>query len=126
MEEIFKHEDVVASFPYTFLILKEEDGTRVGDVTAFLYRNLKLDSEQEKNVNKELEEIPCIEGCGFYLKDKAIEYHTSRPLPEGETEREAEITTRRPFIEDYIEAADELDSIARKYDAEFLKTEFVY
>lgn len=124
-EVLYTHEDVVASFPYTFELVKEDDGTVKGYVRAFLYSELQLNGNEE-DVKKKLSDISCIEGCAFILEGDCINYTTSRAFEEVPPFRHAEVATRRSFIEDYIEAANDLQAIGDEYHAKFLKTEFVY
>lgn len=123
-EVLYTHEDVVASFPYLFELVKEEDGIK-GYVKAYLYSDLQL-PENAEEVRKKIAAISCIEGCAFILEGNCINYTTSRIFTEVSSYRHAEIATRRSFIEDYIEAAGDLEEIGKEYNAKFLKTEFVY
>ena len=71
-------------------------------------------------------DIPCIENSHFMLEGDHIIYRTSRKITKISSPEECEVLTRRPFIEDYIEAAEDLQTISDAYNGRFLKTEFVY
>lgn len=122
---LYHNEDVVASFPYEFDLYQEGDGC-LGVVRAHLYAKLKIEESEREAVNTQLMAIPCIENSHFMLEGDEIVYVTTRKITDSSSERSMEITTRRSFIEDYIEGAQDLSDIAERYQATFLKTEFVY
>ncbi|MGM9941162.1 MAG: hypothetical protein ACI32N_04135 [Bulleidia sp.] len=122
---LYHNEDVVASFPYEFDLYQEEDGY-LGAVKAHLYSDMKVEESDREKVNAELMAIPCIENSHFMLEGNEIVYVTTRKITDSISQRSMEITTRRSFIEDYIEGAEDLSIIAEIYHASFLKTEFVY
>ena len=123
-EVVFHHDDVVASFPYSFDLKKEGDHY-IGFVRSYLYKDLKIDGKEDE-IRKKLSAISCIDGCAFVLEGNCINYTTSRIFETLPDTRSAEVATRRSFIEDYIEAAGDLQSIADSCEGTFLKTEFVY
>lgn len=122
---LFHNAEVVASFPYEFDMYEEENGN-YGYVLAHLYSDLKIEEADREEVSRKLMDIPCIENCHFMLEGNDIVYRTFRKLESVEDTRACEVLTRRSFIEDYIEAAEDLDIIASEHEGKFLKTEFVY
>lgn len=118
-------EGVLASFPYEFELIETEDGYE-GHVRSDLYADLAVSEENRDEINSKLMDIPCIENSHFMLEGDHIIYRTSRKITKISSPEECEVLTRRPFIEDYIEAAEDLQTISDAYNGRFLKTEFVY
>ena len=106
-------EGVLASFPYEFELIETEDGYE-GHVRSDLYADLAVSEENREEINQKL------------LEGDHIIYRTSRKITKISSPEECEVLTRRPFIEDYIEAAEDLQTISDAYNGRFLKTEFVY
>ena len=118
-------EGVLASFPYEFELIETENGYE-GHVRSDLYADLAVSEENRDEINSKLMDIPCIENSHFMLEGDHIIYRTSRKITKISSPEECEVLTRRPFIEDYIEAAEDLQIISDAYEGRFLKTEFVY
>ena len=118
-------EGVLASFPYEFELIETENGYE-GHVRSDLYADLAVSEENREEINQKLMDIPCIENSHFMLEGDHIIDRTSRKITKISSPEECEVLTRRPFIEDYIEAAEDLQTISDAYNGRFLKTEFVY
>ena len=118
-------EGVLASFPYEFELIETEDGYE-GHVRSDMYADLAVSEENREEIYQKLMDIPCIENSHFMLEGDHIIYRTSRKITKISSPEECEVLTRRPFIEDYIEAAEDLQTISDAYNGRFLKTEFVY
>ena len=118
-------EGVLASFPYEFELIETEDGYE-GHVRSDLYADLAVSEENREEIYQKLMDFPCIENSHFMLEGDHIIYRTSRKITKISSPEECEVLTRRPFIEDYIEAAEDLQTISDAYNGRFLKTEFVY
>ena len=122
---LYHKEGVLASFPYAFELLETENSYE-GHVKADLYADLKVTDDNRSEISQKLLDIPCIENSHFMLEGDHIIYRTKRMIKEISSPEECEVLTRRPFIEDYIEAAEDLQIISDAYEGRFLKTEFVY
>jgi len=121
MEIIDEKEGVVASYPYKF-ILKKDNDTLIGEVYAYLYENLKVDDE--KKVDDELRMLDAQDNSFFYLDGGKICYYTKGIVDENNIV-DSEVDIRRHFIEDFLEAEGDLANISKQYNGKTLKTEFL-
>jgi hypothetical protein len=115
---------VLCSFPYHFELHKE--GEKItGEETSYLYRDLKYNEAEKTAIEEELNKIHTAEGAGFSLEGNEINYHIKAAGDPKETDLDNEVNIRRNFIENYLEAEDELDALVKKYHGVTKKTEFV-
>lgn len=113
----------LCSFPYHFALTKEGDQI-IGDEYSYIYRDLKFNEEEKKAIEAELAKIHTAEGASFYLEGNCINYHIHANGNPKENDMDNEVNIRRNFIENYLEAEDELDALVQKYHGSTNKTEF--
>ncbi len=123
-ECIFKKEGVVASYPYEFSIYQDGDTGR-GVVHAYLYENIVLDNEaQKEQLASFLNGLSVQDGCHYEFRNGTIVYVSEGPVDLNEDRYAAEIRIRRHFIEDFLETDDDILKEIAPYPYHSLKTEF--
>jgi len=114
----------LCSFPY-HIELCIENGEILGKEVSYIYENLKFNEDEKKAIEEELKHIYTAEGAGFYLEGTSINYRIETKGNPKENDLNNEVNIRRNFIENYLEAEDELDAMVQKYHGHTKKTEFV-
>lgn len=121
---IYEKEGVLCSFPYHF-VLKEEGDEWIGEEVSYIYCGLKLNETEIKEVEDFLATIHTSEGASFYLDGEEINYRITMKGNKKESMAENEVNIRRNFIENYLEAEDDLDDLVKKFHGTTKKTEFI-
>jgi hypothetical protein len=122
-EKDYIKDGVLCSFPY-HLELHKSEGAVEGEEVSYIYCDLKFNDEEKKAIEKELADIFTAEGAGFYLEGTEINYRIKAAGNPKENDMDNEVNLRRNFIENYLEAEDELDALVLKYHGKTKKTEF--
>lgn len=114
----------LCSFPYHFELQKVGDQI-IGKETSYIYSELQYNDEEKKKIEEELANIHTAEGAKFVLDGTDIKYHIEMAANPSESDMDNEVNIRRNFIENYLEAEDELDAMVHKYHGKTMKTEFL-
>ena len=113
----------LCSFPYHFELHKDGDQI-IGEETSLIYCGLQFNEEEKKAIEDQLVKIHTTEGASFYLEGTDINYHIETAGSPKENDMDNEVNIRRSFIENYLEAEDELAALVQKYHGSTRKTEF--
>lgn len=126
MKILYENDAEACSFPYHFEIEQDETtGQSICVCISYVYKNLNIDDSSRDSVNEELGNIPTIKGSHYELDSNMIIYRSERSVREHGDGVDNEVDTRRSFIEDYLETADAVRAIARRYGGKTCKTEFI-
>jgi hypothetical protein len=123
MNKEYEKDGVLCSFPYHFVLHHEGDEV-IGEEVSHVYYDLKFKEEEKKQIEEELSRIHVSEGAGFYLEGTEINYRVHKKGNPQESDMDNEVNIRRSFIENYLEAEEELDAMVKKYHGSSRKTEF--
>lgn len=121
----YRNQGDLCSFPYDFLLEKKENEV-IGHETSYIYCDLKFNDAEKKEIEEELAKIHTAKGSHFCLEGTQINYHIDVPGNPKEADSENEVDIRRNFIENYLEAQEELDALVKKYHGSTKKTEFTH
>lgn len=126
MKILYENDAEACSFPYHFEIQQDEETNKAQCICiSYVYKNLEITETNKDTINQQLKEIPTIKGSHYKLDNKMIVYRTVRDMRTDGDGVDNEVDTRRNFIEDYLETADAVRAIAKKYNGRTCKTEFI-
>lgn len=122
---LYHNEGEACSYPYRFQVTMK-DGARWCTSIHQVYRRLQILPDEREGLIQKLQALPVGRGCAYELTAKNdILYRAEQPYDESGDDLDNEVSTRRHFIEDFIETEEDLKAAVDPFHGETCKTEFV-
>jgi hypothetical protein len=119
----YTNEGELCSFPYEFILHRKGEEV-IGKEVSYIYDQLQFNEEEKKAIEEELAKIHTAKDAAFCLVGNEIHYCIETAGKKEESDLDNEVNIRRNFIENYLEAQQELDALVQKYHGHSKKTEF--